>query len=517
MNVIKTFKKLSLATLGLFLGSAALARPLGIDVSHWQGTVNWTSVKNSGVTFAWCKATQGTTYTDTQFTTNVTNAKAAGVYIGAYHFAEPATNTGVAGASAEATHFWNVVKNYIKPGGYMMPVLDIESGLSGYTKANASAWINRWCSDIVSKAAATGVTVKPLVYTSGNYASTYMDSSVTQWPLWMASPNGQSSQTGAPSSITPWSTWTFWQYSWTGSVPGVTGDCDQNVFNGTSVNAHVIGAASGPTKFPVTTAMLTDSTHYVDNPPQYAVDGAISTTQYWAAQGAGQWLQANLGEVNTVTHVKIAWLNGSARRETFSVQLSTDGTNWTTMLDHVLSSGTTTALETFDFTDTKARYVRIVGYGNTVNDWNSIAEMEVWTMPATKFPATAAMLTDSTHYVDNPPQYAVDGAISTTQYWAAQGAGQWLQFDLGAAKTVAHVKIAWLAGNARRETFSILLSTDGVNWTTMLDHVLSSGTTLALETFNFANTTARYVRVVGYGNTVNSWNSIAEMEVWTMP
>ena len=42
-------------TLGLAL-SATAQRPLGIDVSHWQGTINWTSVATSGVSFAWCKA-----------------------------------------------------------------------------------------------------------------------------------------------------------------------------------------------------------------------------------------------------------------------------------------------------------------------------------------------------------------------------------------------------------------------------------------------------------------------------
>ena len=61
-----------------------LSLALGIDVSHWDDTVNWTSVKGAGYTFAWAKATEGTGYFDDQFVANENNAKAAGVLIGAF-------------------------------------------------------------------------------------------------------------------------------------------------------------------------------------------------------------------------------------------------------------------------------------------------------------------------------------------------------------------------------------------------------------------------------------------------
>src|SRR4029077_17345536 len=79
-------------------------RPLGIDVSHYQGFINWTSAKNSGVSFAWAKATESTTFTDSFFTVNEANAHAAGVLIGAYHFARPEDNIGLAGADLEAAY-----------------------------------------------------------------------------------------------------------------------------------------------------------------------------------------------------------------------------------------------------------------------------------------------------------------------------------------------------------------------------------------------------------------------------
>ena len=218
-------------------GRAMAQRPLGVDVSDYQGSaINWASVKASGVSFAWAKATEGASSTASTFTVNEANAQAAGVLIGAYDYARPDLDLGNAGADAEAARFWSVAQNYIKGGGtYLVPMLDIEQAPgSSYTTASLSAWVNEWCQDIVNYAAAANLTVRPGVCTYSSYASTWLDSTVTQWPLWMVSPNGQSPQTGAPSGTSPWATWDFWLYSNTNSVPGISGSCDVDVFNGTS-------------------------------------------------------------------------------------------------------------------------------------------------------------------------------------------------------------------------------------------------------------------------------------------
>ena len=174
---------------------------MGIDVSNYQGSnINWSTVKNTdGISFAWAKATEGYTYNDATFTTNEAHAKSAGVYIGAYHFARPDNQLGLAGADMEAAHFWSIASNYIKGGNaYLMPVLDIEQAPgSTYNKTTLSQWVNRWCNDIKADAASAGLTVTPVVYTYISYASTWLDSSVAQsWPLWMANYNGQNPQTG---------------------------------------------------------------------------------------------------------------------------------------------------------------------------------------------------------------------------------------------------------------------------------------------------------------------------------
>ena len=127
--------KCTLITFAVLISAIAAnaQRPLGTDVSHWQGAgINWVSVRNAGVTFAWAKATEGTFFIDGNFVGNQVNAKAAGVYIGAYHFARPSDHPNITGANSaetEAQFFWSVASNYIKGGGfYMMPMLDWEVG-----------------------------------------------------------------------------------------------------------------------------------------------------------------------------------------------------------------------------------------------------------------------------------------------------------------------------------------------------------------------------------------------------
>ena len=104
-------------------------------------------------------------------------------------------------------------------------MLDVEAPVSAgdlnTTKAQISQWVNDWCNGVYS---ATGV--KPIVYTYVSYASTYLDSTVTQWPLWMAQyPGSPNPQTGAPSGTSPWasSAWQIWQYSSTTPVLGIGG------------------------------------------------------------------------------------------------------------------------------------------------------------------------------------------------------------------------------------------------------------------------------------------------------
>jgi hypothetical protein len=111
----------------------------------------------------------------------------------------------------------------------------------------------------------------------------------------------------------------------------------------------------------------------------------------------------------------------------------------------------------------------------------------------------------------NPPEDTIDGDLSTR--WSAFGDGQWIEYDLGSTKNVGLVKIAWLYGDRRMAYFDIEVSTDGVDWSQVYSGQ-SSGTTVNLESYDFDDVTARYVRIVGHRNTRNGWNSITEVEIY---
>ncbi|MGZ5565475.1 MAG: glycoside hydrolase family 25 protein, partial [Limisphaerales bacterium] len=237
------------AALGLTVGAqdTMASRALGIDVSSYQGGgINWTSVKNSGRTFAWAKATEGTTITDSDFTINQNNGKAAGVIMGAYHFAHPASSSG----GTEENYFWGVAGGHIQGDGKtLMPMLDMEV-FSGHVGATSySDWANQWINAAVADAAAAGVSITPFIYTSACSACNF-DSSVSRWNADIADYNGQSSQTGTPwstcSSCAVWGAgaWDAWQYTDAASVSGVSGGVDGDVINGSSAAPYVAQSTS---------------------------------------------------------------------------------------------------------------------------------------------------------------------------------------------------------------------------------------------------------------------------------
>src|SRR3954468_23246927 len=118
---------LALAALAASAVPAAAAPLHGIDVSMWQGpSVNWPAVRSTGISFAFVKASQNTSFVDPQYAANVANARAAGVAVGAYDFADPRDGTTAqiaANARADALHFVTVARP--QPTD-LRPVLDVE-------------------------------------------------------------------------------------------------------------------------------------------------------------------------------------------------------------------------------------------------------------------------------------------------------------------------------------------------------------------------------------------------------
>ena len=198
--------------------------PAGIDVSHYQGSINWSSVKAAGISFAYIKATEGTTYKDPDFSADYLGAYNAKVIRGAYHFAQPGSSSG----AAQATYFaanggaWSA-DNLTLPG-----TLDLEGGCYGLSTSSMQSWILSFYNTYKSK---TGRDV--VIYTSPSWWNTCTggwSGMSAKSPLFVADWTTAANPT-IPSGF-PFAT--LWQYTDSGSVSGVSGAVDRDRFNGDS-------------------------------------------------------------------------------------------------------------------------------------------------------------------------------------------------------------------------------------------------------------------------------------------
>jgi len=223
---------------------------LGIDVSTSQETIDWSQVANAGKKFALVKATSGVLGTDASFTNNMRAGTAAGLKLGAYHFAYPGyrpANTGV----AEAQHFLSIAAGYVD-FGYLRPVLDIEDDedtlhyYPGRTleKVALSQWIGDFAEEVKRQ---TGVDI--IIYCTRDYARTYLEPSLSVYPYWVVTDDGD--PTGMPINMGIWQNWTFKQYRYGksgGTCPGVSPPCDLDSINGdlNTLSSLLIGAPPLP-------------------------------------------------------------------------------------------------------------------------------------------------------------------------------------------------------------------------------------------------------------------------------
>jgi len=233
--------KIKFATWATVLAAAAVTTSqvkansiLGIDVSAYQGgSINWTSVHNAGVDFAFSRATTGYDYSeDGTFKNNMTRGKSAGVQMGAYHFSHLYANT----PSQEAGYFWGWAGAYIiKDGKSLDPMIDFEV-FSGHDGASSyTAWFNDWAADVKAK---TSNFMHPVLYASAGNGMCDLSTSCTL-SAWVANYNGENLYTGNPWScctgcnyVSPGTknNWTYWQCSDTGAIPGISGNVDLDAY-----------------------------------------------------------------------------------------------------------------------------------------------------------------------------------------------------------------------------------------------------------------------------------------------
>lgn len=187
----------------------------GIDVSNNNGAVNWAKAKADGVDFAWVKATEGRTFNDSHLLDNLFGARKVGINVGAYHYAQPASNS----AESEADHF---LRAYRAHPGDLLPVLDFEVP-GGMSPRAMSAWAARWM-DLVQQ----GLHVEAVLYTYPYFLRDKMDAGMLRGrKLWYAD------YTGTPgkfkyASFAKGLDIVAQQYTSSGHVNGVNGRVDMN-------------------------------------------------------------------------------------------------------------------------------------------------------------------------------------------------------------------------------------------------------------------------------------------------
>jgi hypothetical protein len=304
--------------------------------------------------------------------------------------------------------------------------------------------------------------------------------------------------------------------------------------NNSPVTVSLTGSGIGPTTNLALGATMTASGSTQSYVPSNTNDGNTST--YWESTDSAfpQWLEADLGSAQTVGSIILDLPPSSAwatRTQTLSVQGSTDGSGWATLVgsaNYTFDPATGNTVTISLPAAVSERYLRLNFTANTGWPAGQVSEFEIFpggagggggggggsTNLALNEPTSASGSTQS--YV---PANAVDGNTST--YWESTDNAfpQWFQVDLGSVRGFSRVVIdlppstSW---GTRTQTLSVLGSTDGSAFTTIAG---SAGYTFDPSTGNtvtitFPASNARYVRLNFTANTGWPAGQASEVQVW---
>ncbi|HET6378473.1 MAG TPA: GH25 family lysozyme [Methylocella sp.] len=193
----------------------------GIDVSRYQGDIDWNQVRASGVRFAWIKATEGGDRVDEKFAKNWAESKAAGVPRGAYHFAYWCR-------PMEEQAAW-FAANVPNDPDALPPVLDVEwNGQSKTCPKRIPRSIALAEMKIMLEAMERAYGKRPVIYTTIDFHRDVMQGEFNDYPVWVRSVKAHPSLRYANRR------WHFWQHTAEGRIPGIRGNVDRNAFNGTA-------------------------------------------------------------------------------------------------------------------------------------------------------------------------------------------------------------------------------------------------------------------------------------------
>ncbi|MCG7537526.1 GH25 family lysozyme [Pseudoalteromonas sp. OOF1S-7] len=182
---------------------------LGVDVSHYQGAVDWQQVANTGVQFVYIKATDGITYRDPAFYSHLKGAQAAGLQVGAYHFFEPDDDP-----TKQVENFVTTVQGV---GLTLMPMLDVEI-TSNRSPEQISNGVAKFIATLQQR---TGC--QTILYSYGDFWQKNLSSQFANQPFWLAD------YADSPSVPEQAKAWWLWQYSDSAQLAGVNTQVDVDV------------------------------------------------------------------------------------------------------------------------------------------------------------------------------------------------------------------------------------------------------------------------------------------------
>lgn len=197
----------------------------GLDISHYQGVIDWTTLDAAAYDFIFIKASEGASLQDSLFAYNWSAARARGLRRGAYHFFRPEVSP-----SVQAANFFNRVD--LLPGD-LPPVLDVED------RGNLSP------EELVAAVTDLGNILRdrygvwPILYTGQHFYNRFFAGHFTHYPLWLARYDTREPVTVCGRD------YQFWQYSCRGKVAGIAGPVDENIFTGRLLDLSLL-CLSGP-------------------------------------------------------------------------------------------------------------------------------------------------------------------------------------------------------------------------------------------------------------------------------
>lgn len=196
----------------------------GVDVSRWQGDIDWVKLRTQGANFAYIKATDGGDHLDPMFRKNWREAKAAGIKRGAYHFFYWCRV-----ASQQADWF---IRNVPNDPDALPPVIDVEwNGDSSCKRRPSRAQVLEKMQIFMDKLE-RHYGKRPIIYTAPDFYDDNLKGTFTDYPFWLRAVAQH------PSKVYPGRRWLFWQYSGSGLSQGVNEKIDLNVFHGSEDEWH---------------------------------------------------------------------------------------------------------------------------------------------------------------------------------------------------------------------------------------------------------------------------------------